>query len=187
MTIRHSVRLALVLGLAVPAVAPAQQSQSAAPQKSAPSRTAPSLEGTGNPRVAPELANALDQFTLAQARRALQLSDEQYVRFVPRLEALQQVRRRNGQARHRILQDLRKMVGARAAAEPEEPAVRERLTALRDHDERAAAELRTAYAALDEVLDARQQARFRVLEDNLEGRKLELLMRARARATPRRP
>ena len=35
------------------------------------------------------------------------------------------------------------------------------------------------YDALDEVLDARQQARFRIFEERLEARKLDLLMRAR--------
>jgi len=42
--------------------------------------------------------------------------------------------------------------------------------------------MRQAYDALDEVLDARQQARFRVFEDQIEQRKLDLLMRARERA-----
>jgi hypothetical protein len=53
------------------------------------------------------------------------------------------------------------------------------LKALRDQDERAAVETRRAYDALDEVLDPRQQARFRLLEERLEGRKLDLLMSAR--------
>ena len=39
--------------------------------------------------------------------------------------------------------------------------------------------MRKAYVALDEVLDVRQQARFRVLEEQIERRKIELLMRAR--------
>ena len=36
--------------------------------------------------------------------------------------------------------------------------------------------------ALDEVLDARQQGLFRLLEERLERQKLDLLMRARDRA-----
>jgi hypothetical protein len=64
----------------------------------------------------------------------------------------------------------------------DEAAVRERLRALREHDERSAAEIRTAYDALDEILDFRQQARFRVFEETIERRKLDLLVRARERA-----
>ncbi len=51
--------------------------------------------------------------------------------------------------------------------------MRERLKALRDHDERAAVEMRKAYDTLDEVLDVRQQARFRIFEETIERRKLD--------------
>ena len=47
--------------------------------------------------------------------------------------------------------------------------------ALRDHDERATAEMRKAYETLDEVLDVRQQARFRIFEETIERRKLDLV------------
>ena len=47
---------------------------------------------------------------------------------------------------------------------------------------RAADQIRRAYDALDEVLDARQQARFRMFEEAIERRKLDLLVRARERA-----
>ena len=43
--------------------------------------------------------------------------------------------------------------------------VKERLTALHELDDRTATEMRKAYDALDEVLDVRQQARFRVFEE----------------------
>ena len=57
--------------------------------------------------------------------------------------------------------------------------IKERLTALQELESRNAAEMRKAYNALDEVLDVRQQARFRVFEEQIERRKIELLMRAR--------
>ena len=44
--------------------------------------------------------------------------------------------------------------------------------------------MRKAYNALDEVLDIRQQARFRVFEEQIERRKIELLMRARQQNRP---
>jgi hypothetical protein len=60
--------------------------------------------------------------------------------------------------------------------------LRARIKALDEHDSRASEELRRAYAAMDEVLDPRQQARFRLFEERMERQKLELLMRARNRA-----
>ena len=46
--------------------------------------------------------------------------------------------------------------------------------------------MRKAYDAIDEVLDVFQQARFRVFEEQIERRKLELIMRARQQ-NPNRP
>jgi len=60
--------------------------------------------------------------------------------------------------------------------------MREQLKALRDVEVRAADELRKAYDALDETLDPVQQARFRVFEQAVERRQIELLMKARERA-----
>jgi len=78
--------------------------------------------------------------------------------------------------------------GAAIAAAPppgDEGAVRDKVKALRAHDEQAALELRRAYDALDEGLDPRQQARFRIFEEQLERRKLDLIMRARDGAAGR--
>ena len=126
-----------------------------------------------------ELATILDAYAIVQAQNALQLDDEQYGRFVSRLKRLQDVRRRNTQVRGRLMQELRKMT---ADASTDEGTIRVRLGALRDAEQKATESLRREYDSLDEVLDARQQVRFRVFEEQLERRKLDLLMRARARA-----
>jgi hypothetical protein len=132
-----------------------------------------------------EVVAMLDAYAVVQAQDALNLNDAQYGQFVTRLRRLQEARRRNQQARNQILQELRKLAGAQATPPFDENGIRDRLKALRDHDDRAAAELRRAYDALDEVLDIRQQARFRTFEEMLERRKLDLLMRARQGAARR--
>ncbi len=65
--------------------------------------------------------------------------------------------------------------------------IRERLAALQELESRNAAESRKAYSDLDALLDPRQQARFRVFEDQIERRKLELMLRARQNARQQRP
>ena len=127
-----------------------------------------------------ELAAMLDAYAIVQAQTALQLNDAQYGPFVTRLKRLQETRRRNGQVRNRLVQQLRPLVAPGAA--PDEMAIRDRLKALRDHDDQTAAAVRRDSEALDEVLDVRQQALFRLLEERLERQKLDLLMRARDRA-----
>jgi DNA repair ATPase RecN len=137
------------------------------------------------PGLAPaEVADMLDAFALMQAEKQLGLRDAQFGDFVTRLKQLQQTRRRNRQGRQQILRELNRLT-APQRGEGDDTQVKDRLKALREHDERAAAELRRAYDSLDEVLDARQQARFRLFEEHLERRKLELLMRARAGAATR--
>jgi len=126
-----------------------------------------------------ELVNMLDTYAIVQAQEALQLSGDQYGQFVSRLKRLQQVRRRNTQGRNQIMQELRRMA---QAPTPDEQALRGRLKALQDHESAAADELRRAYEAVDELLDPRQQARFRLFEDRMERQKLDLLIRARNRA-----
>jgi hypothetical protein len=132
-----------------------------------------------------EVVGMLDAYALVQAQNALQLNDSQYGSFVGRLKTLQETRRKNQRARNQIVQELRRLTNAQVAT-VDEAAVRDRLKALRELDERSAADLRRAYDSLDEVLDIRQQARFRIFEENLERRKMDLLLRARQRAAGRR-
>lgn len=115
---------------------------------------------------------------IADAERALELNDKQYPEFLTRLRALQETRRANLLQRVKLMAELQRLSNSRNVS-PDEATLLE---------SRNAAELRRSYNAIDEILTVRQQARFRVLEEQLERRKLELLMRARQnRLQQRRP
>lgn len=126
-----------------------------------------------------ELTRMLDAYAIEQAHKTLELTSSQHTAFAPRLRRYQEMRRRHVQARNKLLQQLRELTVKGRGASVDEAAIRRALAALREHDERAAAEVTRMYAELDEVLDLRQQARFRVFEQALERRKVDLLMRAR--------
>ena len=130
---------------------------------------------------APQIQRWFEAFTVLQAQEALELSEAQYGRFVTRLKALQEARRRQQQARNKILGDMRRLTNPQGG-NPDEAQLTELLKGLRDADDRGAAELKRAYEAVDETLTLRQQARFRVFEERMEQQKLELLMRARQNA-----
>lgn len=138
---------------------------------------------------AAEVQQMFDAMTLMQAEQALRLSDAQYPTFVSKLRALQQQRRRYLQERRQLIQQLAKLTAP--AVDPIDDAqVKDRLKALADLDARAETELRAAYDALDQGLTIRQQARFRILEEQIERRKFDLLARARRGAgdgTPPKP
>jgi len=139
-------------------------------------------QGTADALPDAVLANMLDTYAIVEAQQALTIGDEKYGTFAARLKKLQDIRRRNQRQRQQLVRELFKMAGPKAVVPADETAIRNQLTALREHDDRAAIELRQAYDALDEILDTRQQARFRVFEEQIERRKLDLLVRARARA-----
>lgn len=178
-TLKHHV-------LALTAVALLATGTATAATQAGPERQRGRAAAEADPLAPAQILNMLDAWAIVQAQETLQIPDEKYGEFVARLKRLQQTRRRNQQARNALLGELRRLAGPQAR-QIDERAVRQRLDALREHDERAAGEVRKAYDELDQVLDLRQQARFRLFEEVLERRKIDLLKRAEQGATrPRR-
>ena len=142
--------------------------------------------GADPDRLGPaQILNMLDAWAMVEAQRTLQIPDEQYGEFVSRLKRLQQTRRRSMQARNGILQELRRLVGPQGSG-AEDHVIQDRLRALTELDDRTAGEMRKAYEELDQVLTPTQRARFRLFEEVLERRKIDLLKRAQQGAAPRR-
>lgn len=146
-----------------------------------PSTSLPSSEPVVDPeRMSPrEVQRLFDAYVAMQAQERLQLSDTQYARFLPRLKALLDLRRSSLAARQALVVELGRASVGGPARRTDEAGLREKLQRLRAMDDQAAADLRRAYDGIDQVLDVRQQARFRIFEDQIERRKVELLMRAR--------
>ena len=134
---------------------------------------------------APQIQRWFEAFTVLQAQEALELSEAQYGRFVTRLKALQETRRRQQQTRNKILGDMRRVTNPQTGNQ-DESQLADLLKALRESEDRGVAELKRAYESVDEALTVRQQARFRVFEERMEQQKLELLMRARQNARANR-
>lgn len=175
MTMRSPLATALLICTLMTAGAGAQELQA---QPQGPGR--PPLPGIDNSDMTPaEIQRLFDAYLVMEAQQALALTDEQYPQFLTRLRALQETRRRNQQERFRVMGELQRLSNPRQAARGDEAMLKERLTALQELESRTAAELRKGYTSLDEVLDLRQQARFRIFEEQIERRKIELLMRAR--------
>jgi hypothetical protein len=130
-----------------------------------------------------ELGRLFDAYTVMQAQEALGLDEARFGPFVTRLRALQEMRRRHLRERAAVMRDLRQLLQVPG----NETQLKERLDALVRLDTTTRAEQATAMAAIDELLDVRQRARFRLLEQQLELRKLELVNRARQRQRANRP
>jgi hypothetical protein len=134
-------------------------------------------DAANQPIALAELQRLFDAYFLLQAQDALKLDDAKFAVFLPRLKALQDARRRHDVEHRQAVGELARLTAPDAALD--ENQVREKLRALQEIESRAAAETRKAYDGIDQVLDVRQQARFRVFEQNMERRKLDLMLRAR--------
>jgi hypothetical protein len=158
------------------ALAPAAEAQA---QGRAAQRGAQPPEGAAAPGVSPgEIQQMFDAYVLVQAQDVLQLKDDQYARFVTRLRALQAVRRRSENQRLMIVNQLRRILQA-TDGRVDETMIQERLKSLDDLRASSLTEIKQAQDSLDEVLDLRQRARFRIFEEEMERRKVELVMRTR--------
>ena len=169
----------LVAALAGPGVADAQARRlrlaEAQPQAQAP---------TPNENVDPaELGRLFDAYTVMQAQEALGLDEAKFGPFVTRLKTLQELRRRHLRERLAVMRDLRRLLQTPG----NDAQLKEGLDALVRLETATRADQAKAMDAIDELLDVRQRARFRLLEQQLELRKLELVNRARQRQRANRP
>ena len=141
------------------------------------------LPGFGNDMTPAEVQRLFEAYELVRAQEMLDLSDEQYPQFVVGLKALQDARREGQQGRQQRLRRLQQMANQPNA---DDATLSDRLADLKRHDAETAEAQGRAVEALDAILNPRQQVRFRMFEQTMERRRLELLMRAR-RPPSRRP
>ena len=135
------------------------------------------------PGVSPaEIQRMFDSYALMQAQDQLQISDDQFPQFLTRFKALQDIRRQALQQRTRRITELRRLLNA---PQLDEAAVREQMKGLEELDARVQVDVKRAYDAIDQILNVRQQAKFRVFEELMERRKLELVTRARQANRPK--
>ena len=120
-----------------------------------------------------------DQVMLHQARTNLALTDDQFLRFGAGLRRLQVARRQQQRQRLALVRDLNNLVNATPF---DDSAVTSKLKEIDDFSAQSPDEIRTAYDAIDRVLTLRQRARFRIFEEMMERRKLDLVSRARQQA-----
>jgi Spy/CpxP family protein refolding chaperone len=145
---------------------------------------APAAPAEGPPAVSPaEIQRMFDAYALLQAQQQLQIRDEQFPQFLARFKGLQDIRRQALTGRMQIIQQLRRIVNAGGI--PDEAAIKERLKMLQDLDAKLTADAAKAYDAIDQVLDVRQRAQFRIFEEVMERQKFELIARSRQANRPR--
>ena len=129
-----------------------------------------------------EVRKMFDSYAMMQAQEQLKISNDQFPKFLMQYKALLELRRTSTQERTKMLQELRKQS---ADTQISDAQLKDRLKALRDLEDRTHNDVKKAYDEIDKLLDARQQARFRVFEQQMEQRMLQLVARARQSNRPK--
>ena len=184
------------IGLSASAMSaqPRQQQATAPPP---PQTTVAPVQGAGaGPQATPTrpvatdpaklatVQDALEGLELTQADKFLQLDDQQFADFIQRLRNLQRLRRQHQSQRNRLVGELRRLTNPQMQPPVEDALLEAPTKALADFDKQALQETQAAYAQIDEILTVRQRARFRVFEDQMEQRKLEILTRVLKAGAP---
>lgn len=120
-----------------------------------------------------------DTMAIMEAERFLPLTPEQYPNFVQRLRRLQEARMQGNRRRGKVMNELRSLVGPQAPADVADSAIEAKLKELAVADAEGYAGIHKAIDELDAGLTVRQRARFRMLEENVERRKIDFLTKVR--------
>ena len=123
-----------------------------------------------------EAFKMVDAYIVSQLEESLGLTNDQFVKALPLVKRLQADRREYFLGRSQLLREMRRLLKSGSATEPE---VVGKLKELKTLDADGPERARSGLAALDAVLTPIQQAKYRVLEVEVEQRLRELMSRAR--------
>lgn len=126
-----------------------------------------------------EAFKMVDAYVMSNLQESLGLSDEQFAKAIPLVKKLQTERREYYLERTRTVREMRRLLHQGGAPESQ---VLDLLQRLKGLDADGPVHARKNLEALDAVLSPVQQAKFRVLEMEVEQRMRELMNRVRPRA-----
>lgn len=133
----------------------------------------------------PDIGKMIDAYIISNLQEGLGLSDEQFVKLLPLVKRLQTDRRQFAQRRQRTVQELRRLLQSGSATDAR---VSELLRELKAVETEEPAAIRRDRDALDAALAPVQQAKYRIMEVELERRLRGLMNQVRRNAAePARP
>jgi len=137
---------------------------------------AASLLGAGPERPRDEAFKMIDAYIVSNLQESLDLTDDQFVKLLPLVKRLQTDRRAVLQRRQQALMELRRLLASGGATEAR---VTELLGEVKAAEKDEPGLLRKDRDAIDAVLSPVQQAKFRVLEVEVEHKIRELMTQIR--------
>ena len=123
----------------------------------------------------------INAYFVSNLQEGLGLTDEQFVRLLPLVKRLQSDRRQYAQRRLRALHEIKRML---QSGEATEGRVEEQLREVKAVENEEPLALRRDREAIDAGLSPVQQAKFRILELEVERKIRELMMQMRGQGRP---
>ena len=118
----------------------------------------------------------VDAYIVSNLQESLALTDEQFMKLLPLVKRLQVERREYVQGRGRTVRELRRLLQSGTATETQ---VTDQLRELKRAEIEGPEKIRKTADAIDGALTPLQQAKFRVLEADVERRIREILGQVR--------
>lgn len=126
----------------------------------------------------------VEAYIVSNLQESVGLTDEQFVKVLPLVKRLQQERRETGDERRRALREMRALLQAGGANGEK---VTEKLREVKALETQEADQMRRNIEAIDGVLLPLQQAKFRIMQLEVEQKIREILQEARQRRRGDRP
>lgn len=171
--VRMIVALAIAGASLTPGIVRAQDPPTQGAARTAPRGGRPGGPGAATPADQLQVQRLLDAWALVQAKDQLRLTDEQYPGFVARLTKLHDTRRRIAMERRRLMAELRALLNQSPVAKDD--VLSTKIRALDEVTKRGVDEAQQATLDIDGVLTPWQRGRYRMFEELVERRKIEML------------
>jgi hypothetical protein len=126
----------------------------------------------------------VDAYVVSNLQETLGLSDEEFVKVLPLVKRLQSERRELGEKRRRALREMRELLQPGGANEAQ---VAEKLKEVKALEAEEFERLRQNLDAVDAALRPLQQAKFRIMQVEVEQKIREILQEVRQRRRGERP
>jgi Spy/CpxP family protein refolding chaperone len=132
-------------------------------------------------RAGDEVAKMVDAYIVSNLQESLGLTDEEFVKLLPLVKRLQSERRTSMQGRRAAVRELRRLLESGTATEAQ---VAEQLHQVKREEIEGPEKVRRTTEGIDAALTPLQQAKFRVLESDVEKRIREIINQARRQGLP---
>lgn len=133
----------------------------------------------GEPFSLAYIQQMFDTMAIVEAERFLPLTAEQYPGFVQKLKRLQETKMQANRRRMKVMNELRALVSPQSMDTVPDNLIDAKLKELAAAEAEGPASIRKVEDELDATLSVRQRARLRMLEENVERRKIDFLTRVR--------